>query len=245
MPKQLADMLTDLRAEIGHSTNVAHGINDRETLLYYLNRTQIKLYQEYDWPQLIVHKDSTLTEGQRFKTYPQPLGFDDITRVWLFAPGPICEVLYGIGPAEYAFSNPGQGQSGWPVRRWMHDPDTGSFEIWPTPTASVNMTPTPFLRFWGTKPVVKMVDDSDLSTLPDNLIVLYAAADLLARDNTKDAGLKLQEANEAMRRHRVRQHTHKRKPFVIGGDGGDFNTYGARGPALGLDYIPPGYGSGP
>ena len=52
-------MLTDLRAEIGHSTNVAHGINDRETLIYYLNRTQIQLYQDYDWPQLIIDRDIT------------------------------------------------------------------------------------------------------------------------------------------------------------------------------------------
>jgi hypothetical protein len=47
-----------------------------------------------------------------------------------------------------------------------------------------------------------------------------------------------------MRRHRVRQHTHKSNPFVIGGDGGDSSTWG-RAPTLGLDYVPPGYGSGP
>jgi hypothetical protein len=243
MPKQLQDMLTDLRAEIGHSTNVAHGINDRETLLYYLNRTQIKLYQEYDWPQLIITRDSPLLSGQRYYAYPADLAFDDITRVWLFAPGPINEVLYGIGPAEMAYSNPDLGQQTWPTRRWMHAPDTGMFEVWPVPDPSAG-TINPFLRLWGTKTVKKMVGDTDTATLPDNLIVLYAAAELLARDGTKDAGLKLQEANEAMRRHRVRQHTHKREPFVIGGDGGDTGTYG-RTARLGLDYVPVGYGSGP
>jgi hypothetical protein len=48
------------------------------------------------------------------------------------------------------------------------------------------------VRLWGTKTVTKMVNDGDLSTLPDNLIVLYAAAEILARDGAKDAELKLQ-----------------------------------------------------
>jgi hypothetical protein len=246
MAKQLADMLTDLRAEVGHSTNVAHGVNDRETLIYYLNRTQIRLYQEYDWPQLIIHRDSPLVPGQQFYPYPSDLAFDDISYVWLFAPTPLNEVFYGIGPPEYAFSNSDQSQQTWPTRKWMHSADLGMFEVWPVPdTSSANVSP--FLRLWGTKTVTKMVNDSDVSTLPDNLIVLYAAAEILARDAAKDAELKLNQANAAMRRHRVRQEAHKSQPFVIGGSGGDSSTYGGgrRRPVIGLDYIPDGYGSGP
>lgn len=239
----LSDMLTDLRAEIGHSTNIVHGINDRETLLYYLNRTQVRLYQEYDWPQLFIYRDNLLSPGQRYYPYPDDLAFDDIVRIWLFAPGPLNEVTYGIGPREMAFSNPQLGQQSWPTRRWMHNPDRDMFEVWPVPDTSAAEV-LPFLRIWGTKTVRTMVNDSDLSTLPPNLIVLFCAAELLARDGAKDAALKLQHATEAMRRHRVRQDTHKSKPFVIGGSGGDASTWG-RHPTLGLDYIPPGYGSGP
>jgi hypothetical protein len=204
MGKQLRDMLSDLRAEIGHSTNVAHGINDRDTLLYYLNRTQIRLYQEFDWPQLIVSRDTPLAPSQRYYTYASDLAFDDIIGTWLFAPQPIQEVLYGIGPAQYAASNPDLGQRTWPVQRWMHSPDQSMFEVWPVPDNSAAQI-APFLRQWGTKTVTTMANDSDMSTLPDNIIVLFAAAELLARDNTKDAQLKLAQANEAMRRHRVRQ----------------------------------------
>ena len=81
MAKQLREMLTDLRAEIGHSTNVAHGVNDRETLLYYLNRTQIQLYQDYDWPQLMITREIALADGQRYYPYPIDLAFDDISQV--------------------------------------------------------------------------------------------------------------------------------------------------------------------
>jgi hypothetical protein len=246
-PKQLRDMLTDLRAELGQSLNVAHGVNDRDTLLYYLNRTQIRLYQEYDWPQLVVYRDTLLAPGQRYYAYPSDLAFDDINRTWLFAPQPIQEVFYGIGPAEYAGSNSDQSApAAWPVRKWMHSPDQNMFEVWPVPDGAA-ATIKPFLRMWGTKTVTKMVNDSDVSTLPDNLIVLFCAAELLARDKTADAQMKLQQANEAMRRHRVRQATHKSQPFVIGGQGGDGSTWGGTGrrPVIGLDYIPPGYGSGP
>ena len=91
-----------------------------------------------------------------------------------------------------------------------------------------------------------MVNDSDLSTLPDNLIVLFSAVEILQRDDAKDAALKLNKANEAMRRHRVRQGSHKRvRAMAIGAGGGDAQSRHHYPPAIGLDYVPPGYGSGP
>jgi hypothetical protein len=91
-----------------------------------------------------------------------------------------------------------------------------------------------------------MINDDDVSTLPDNLIVLFSAVEILQRDGAKDATLKLNKANEAMRRHRVRQFSHKKvRPIVIGGGGGDAQSRPGHQPVLGLDYIPPGYNSGP
>jgi hypothetical protein len=91
-----------------------------------------------------------------------------------------------------------------------------------------------------------MIEDSDEATLPDNLIVLFSAVEILQRDNAKDAALKLNKANEAMRRHRVRQFSHKHnRAIAIGGGGGDAQSRPGSQPVLGLDYIPPGYGSGP
>jgi hypothetical protein len=102
------------------------------------------------------------------------------------------------------------------------------------------------VRLRGTKTVKKMINDSDESTLPDNLIVLFSAVEILQRDGAKDSPVKLQKANEAMRRHRVRQFSHKHvRPIVIGGGGGDAQSRPGSQPVLGLDYVPPGYGSGP
>lgn len=242
--KQLRDMLTDLRAEVGHSTNVAHGINDRETLLYYLNRTQIQLYQDYDWPWLIVDRDLTLADDQRYYPYPVDLAFDDISTVHVLIGSFWQRLTYGIGAPELTLLNSDLGAKQWPTLKWMHHSDDNTFEVWPVPDASA-VAAAAKIRLRGTRTVFKMVNDSDLSTLPDNLIVLFAAVEILQRDDAKDAALKLNKANEAMRRHRVRQFSHKKVPVVIGGGGGDAQSRHHRWPAIGLDYIPPNYGSGP
>lgn len=245
MGKQLRDMLTDLRAEIGHSTNVAHGINDRETLLYYLNRTQLDLYRDYDWPQLIVDRDVKLEDGQRYYNYPADLAFDDITHVWVMINTVYAELSYGIGPRDMTLWNSDTGFKSWPTQKWMHHPDDNRFELWPVPDATA-INAASIVRMRGTRTVFKMINDSDEATLPDNLIVLFSAVEVLQRDGAKDAPLKLQRANEAMRRHRVRQFSHKGvRPIVIGGGGGDAQSRGSRMPVLGLDYVPPGYNSGP
>ena len=243
--KQLRDLLTDLRAEVGHSTNVAHGINDRDTLIYYLNKTQLQLYEDYDWPQLIIDRDIQLADGQRYYTYPGDLAFEDIERGWLLYNVNIYnDLVYGIGPEQFVIYNSDTGFKAWPTQRWMHHADDNMFELWPIPDANA-ASANGLVRFRGTKTVTKMVDDSDLNTLPDNLIVLFSAVEILQRDDAKDAAVKLTKANEAMRRHRVRQFSHKRRPIVVGGGGGDAQSRPGRYPTLGLDFIPPGYGSGP
>ena len=245
MPKQLRDMLTDLRAEIGHSTNVAHGINDRDTLLYYINKTQEDLYRDYDWPELIVDRDTPFAQGQRYYPYPTDMDFEDVSRVWVIGEGWVTGVGYGIGPAEFLLYDSDNGAQSWPVQRWMHNIDQQMFEVWPVPDG--NTIPIQGrLRMRGTRTVFTMINDSDMTTLPPHLIVLFAASEILARNEAKDAQLKLTRANELMRRHRVRQYSHKREPFVMGGGGGDARApLGEFAPGVvGLDYIPPGYGSG-
>jgi hypothetical protein len=238
-------MLTDLRSEVGHSTNVAHGINDRDTLLYYLNRVQDNLVIDYDWPQLIIDRDIKVADGQRYYPYPTDLAFEDIGHIWVLINTVYNELGYGIGPYEMVVWNSDLGFKSWPTQKWMHHPDDNTFELWPIPDGSAQAA-NALVRLRGTKTVPKMINDSDVSTLPDHLLTLFAAVEILQRDDAKDAALKLQKANEAMRRYRVRQFSHKHvRPIVVGGGGGDAQSRPGSQPVLGLDYIPPGYGSGP
>src|SRR5262245_8252133 len=179
MARQLRDMLRDLRAEIGHSTNVAHGINDRETLLYYLNRTQLDLYRNYDWPQLIIFRDVDLMDGQRYYVYPDDLAFDDITDIWVMINTVYNRLDYGITPYDMTLWNSDNGFKSWPTQKWMHNPDGtvgGKFELWPVPDANAQAA-SAVVRLKGTQTVKPLINDSDLSTLPDNLIVLFSAAE--------------------------------------------------------------------
>jgi hypothetical protein len=245
VPKQLRELLSDLRAEIGHSTNVAHGINDRETLLYYINRTQQDLYRDYDWPQLIIDRDVQLADGQRYYPYPTDLSFEDIGHIWVLINTVYNELLYGIGPYEMILWNSDNGFKAWPTQKWMHHADDNTFELWPVPdgTAQANNA---IVRLRGTKTVPWMVNDADQCVLPDALITAFAAIPVLRRDSAKDGDAQQARAAELMRRHRVLQASKKRvRPIAIGAGGGDAQSRPGSQPVLGLDYIPPGYGTGP
>src|SRR6476660_6482413 len=181
MPRQLRDMLTDLRAELGYSTNVAHGVNDRESLIYYLNRTQRQLYEDYDWPQLVVDRDIKLVPGTRYYPYPEDLAFGDINAIWVLINVVYAQLGYGIGPEDMVLWNSDTGFASWPTRKWMHAADTGMIELWPVPNDSA-ADPSAIIRVRGTKTVQTMVDDSDEATLPDNIVVLFSAVEILQRD---------------------------------------------------------------
>ena len=245
---QLRDLITMLRAECGHSTNVAHGVNDRETLAYILNRVQDELVEQYNWPMLNVDRDVTIQIGQRYYIYPDDLPFENIERVWLVWTTLYNEMVYGISPEDFRLWNSDLGFVSWPVRKWRHNPDMQQFEVWPVPDQAPVQTlldgstaPARF-RLRGASQVKPMLADADLCTLPHRPILLFAAGDVLAREKAPDAQLKLEKGKEWLRRMKVRQSSHKREPFVVGG-GGDYpSNYVGR---IGLDYIPPGYNSGP
>jgi hypothetical protein len=244
--QSLGTLVTNLRLEAGHSSSPATGINMRDQLVYLLNRTQEELALDYDWPGLIVDRDTPLVAGTRYYSYPADLPFDNITNAWLVWNTLYGELCYGIGPDEFAVFNSNTGFTSWPVQRWMHNSDMNLFELWPIPSEAPPATPTSqaaLVRFRGTRQIPWMVADSDQCVLPATVITLFAAAELLARQKSPDAGLKLQKAQEYIRRYRVRQSAHKTKPFVVAG--GQSDGTGVRGQRIGLDYIPIGYGNGP
>jgi hypothetical protein len=223
---------------------VAHGVNDKETLAYVLNRTQDELFETYNWPQLNVDRDIPIAVNQRYYPYDPDLPFENVEKVWLVWTSLYNEVLYGINPEDFRLWNSEIGFTSWPIQRWRHHPDDDTFEVWPVPDqAPVGVDPndTARLRMRGPKLVQPMIADSDLATLPHRPILLFAAGEILAREKAPDAQLKLEKGKEWLRRMKVKQGAHKRGPFIIGGSPRQDDFYGR----IGLDYIPPGYGTGP
>jgi hypothetical protein len=241
--QQLGTLVTNLRMEIGHSTNAATGINLRDQLVYIINRTEEELALEFSWPQLRVDRDVLISLGARYYAYPSDLPFEMIERAWLIYNTLYAEIEYGIGPEQFALFNSNVGFTSWPVQRWMHNYDTNTYELWPVPNQAPAATPTSqaaLIRFRGTRMPTPMVNDSDNCTLDATAILLFAAAEYLARAKAEEASSRLDKAKNYLRQARARQSSNKQRPFVMGGGhGANF------GPRIGLDYIPQGYGKGP
>jgi len=205
---------------------VAHGVNSKENMQYVLRRTQHILYEEHDWPFLLVDRDIPVYAGQYLYNYPGDMPFEVINAAWFQEGSRYTGMDYGITIDDFNLYDTAADERSNPVLKWRHRPDEGQFEIWPVPSISGT------LRFRGSSELDAMVDDDDVCTLDANLIVLHAAAELLARQNSADARFKAELARKHLIKLLSNQGAQKRRSWVMGG--------GNPAPALrpGIDYIP-------
>lgn len=206
---QLSALVDMLRAEIGASTNVAMGVNTLPNLKQLLRRTQEKLWTDHEWSFAWIERDEQLIDGQRYYTFDNDLDFDRIRAAYVNYAQIWRELQYGITPQEYNLSNPALGAKQDPVQAWRHY-EGNQFEVWPVPSSSLNV-----IRFRAIKKLAPLISDSDTAELDDNLIVLSAAAELLARDKSEDASAKAQAAKELYAK--LKGLGQKTDVFVLGG----------------------------
>jgi hypothetical protein len=231
---QLRDLIRGVRAETGKSLNVAHGVAERDSIVYQIQTKQEWLYYNFDWASLDMKTTLQTVAGTDIYNFPAALAFDFINEVTCSDDGlsGFCPVKYGIGPGEYNCTS--KGTQGWPVQAWQVDstnaPNT-QFNVWPVPSKVGT------LMFQGRRALMPLVNDADPSTLDGTLIVLFVAADILARNKAEDAAKKLADARQHMRNITRRQGANKRAPFILGGGMGAGAYQGLR---RGIDYIAPG-----
>jgi hypothetical protein len=91
------------------------------------------------------------------------------------------------------------------------------------------------VRFEGQALCNNFVADADRAVLDDTLITLFAAAEILAAQKAENAALKLQKANQFLRRLLANQGAMKRRIIALGGYG---STPGASRQTPYIDYIP-------
>lgn len=191
----LSTLFMMLRAECGHSTSVAAGIDNEASLLQKLQRTQIMLYDEYDWPFMMNEWEIPMAAGVRYYDFPTEVGFSGLTAInlegvieaWIDYSGRPIPLMRGIGQFQYAQYNsnapvPDQAD---PVRAWdikRSTDDKEQIEVWPIPSGNTNI-----LWLAGKKKLRPLVAASDVADLDDQLIVLTAAAEILARQKSADA----------------------------------------------------------
>lgn len=192
--KQLLSLIAQLRAETGRSQDVAVGVDEVENLKEVLRRTQETLYDEWDWPHMMVQKTIALSAGQRHYDMPSGLNFDRIQDVKLKYNNVYTELERGITFDDYSIfdSNASTPERSFPTLKWdIRDTGSGEqVEVWPIPNQSAT------IYLFGTKTLSDLIQEADTADLDDRLIVLYAAAEILARQKSNDARVKLTQAEK-------------------------------------------------
>lgn len=215
----LLELVGDLRVELGRASNISVGPGDLPMLKRVLARTQKVLWTQHEWPFLrTMFERITLQAGDRMYDMPANLDIDRIESVAVWQNDIPVPTKRGIGWNEYAAYKPGDRMD--PVMRWDVRVDESTFqtqmEVWPTPASD-----TYAMQIIGIRKLRPLVHDTDLCDLDDELILLFAASQLLARQKSGDAQLVLSQAQEHLLKCKAKANTGEYKSVRVGlGRGG-------------------------
>lgn len=135
--------------------------------------------------------------GQQYYNVPAGIDFDRLeqptfTNVNNFR----YRIGYGIGQEEYNLFRSDLGVTASPVMRWqmvnVGSPAALKIELWPIPSVAQSIV------FTGLLPLTPMVLDTDTCVIDDLVLVLFTAAEILARKGSGDAQAKGAKAKAAL-----------------------------------------------
>lgn len=212
-------LVDKLKAEAGQSALVSAGVDALPALKQILRRTQETLYDDYAWPHMRFMPFKNLAAGQRYYDLPSGLNMERIEDVAVWHNGKPMPVERGIGFAEYASYDSDSDDRADPVLRWdIRSPSgTPQIEVWPLPATNASTGPSHNrLHFIGIRSLSALTADADTADLDDQMIVLFAAAEMLARQKSEDAPAKLAAAQSRYNRLKGRL-AGGSGPVVLGG----------------------------
>lgn len=225
----LATIRKEVKIEAGFSTDAGHAIYTDERLNQLINRTERRLSQVYDWPNMEFEEEVTVAADTQFVSLPTNLNFTMIDTAHVKYGDEWLPIHHGIGARERTVYNDTQRAA--PIRKWeIRAPGNVDFEVWPIGSQEQ------IIRFAGTKAFGGMSKDNDTCVLDADVIVMTVAAHILGRDQKDDAALMLQTANELAEAIIKRQGLNKQEDIQLG-------KKQARMLRPGIDYIPPGWGN--
>lgn len=181
---QLLSLVAKLRAETGRSQKVSVGIDELDNLKVILARTQETLYDENEWMQLRVERTIQLNAGQRYYDFPSDLDFDSLSDIKLSYNSVYTDIERGIELTDYTAFDSNLDERSSPALKWdvTFTGTKEQMEIWPIPNDNIQK-----IYLSGTKKLGNLIQDNDTADLDDILIIMYAAAEILARQDSKDA----------------------------------------------------------
>ena len=209
--KTFGQVVAATRAEAGQSANTAVGRNTHDQVEQTVRRVYERLHGDFHWPHLAIERDVTVEAGQRYYSFPDDLDPDRVGDAWVLEHEGAHwrPVSYGIGPEHWNSHNPERDERADPVRAWQrHNPGSGNklmVEVWPLPDSSGGL-----LRLQGMPFPRSLTSDEDFVDLDDQAIALQAAGEILARHNSADSEIKLQQAQSRV--DMIRSHQHASNP---------------------------------
>lgn len=233
----LANCVYALRAEAGHSLSTTQGQNVIDVFKYLLKRAQLELWTAYQWPPLMSSYDVPTVAGQYVYTFPTGLQFENIRKTFV-APNSTSafqeglEYLQEMESANLILGNGDPSQSGDFPQYWRpyvdpFVPVPNQIRIWPNPVTSSYI-----MRFRAMPPLLPFIADADVSTLDAMAIVLFTAAELLARAKAEDAATKLKKAQTHLLAILGNSVSAKHRVSTLG------SGSSLRMPTPGIDYVP-------
>lgn len=226
----LGELIDDVRAEAGHSLQSNLGTAMRDVLIKVIQRQQRRIWEDHDWTFLRVERDVPVQAGQRYYDFPADLTLERVERVEFKWDDRWHRLEYGIGATQYDQYDSDRDVRSWPVYRWK-EAENNQIELWPVPSLNGDAEDySGLVRFRGIRALRPLVQESDRADLDDTLLVLYSAAEILAREKASDAGLKLQMAEQHYRR--LKSRGAKRDVISLSGDEERFMLRGPKTVAI-------------
>ena len=195
--------------------------DDTPSLRRTLNHVYRTLYYAHDWQHLkTMFAKLTLNAGQRHYDVPTGLDFDRIIEANVWWAGQPHGVERGVGFAEYAQYDPDADERSSPMEKWdvRFTGTEEQIEVWPLPDGGVQS-----LQFFGLYKHEALVNNTDVCRLESELVVLYAAAELLPKDSP-DKDAKMAAGKELLGLLKKRGTSGAGKTYTNGAGGGSANA---------------------
>ena len=159
-----------------------------------LNTQQSFLVNQHAYLLGKVRKELTAVIGQQYYDLPTGIDFDRLEKPEFTNQSNFrYRIGFGIGQEDYNLYRSDLGVQASPVMRWdLVNTTSLKIELWPIPSTAQT------IMLSGTLPLAEMVSDSDTCVIDDLVLVLFTAAEILARKGSGDAAAKASKAKVAL-----------------------------------------------
>lgn len=213
----LEQLTVMMKAEVGATPKYDANTDMNFVYHQYLRRHYENLYDGWAWPFKRIERDVLTQAGERYYDWPADIDVEQQLEFWVDENGTWIRLEQGIGPEQYNSYAEGERQD-YPYRWDWQGED--QFEVWP-----MSALDGVKLRIIGTKNPNKLISESDTCDIDDQMVVLYAASELLLRDDPNRAQMKQNMAKQREAIVKAKLQTRKRLSMS------------------GRDRSPPAYGS--